>query len=183
MDESKFTTHQYTSSTFVESCGAVLFDLSNPSSKRVCIGNIVDKNEWILLKGRRNINESRQDAALREIYEETGYRGTLLPVRMATRATATGDPADVRDRPRVHDGLSEPFMCTVRELPFDGGVKIIWWYIATLNENGEVGPGEADIRAQFFDCDEAIGKLWFETDREVLRKAMEIVEDTMARAA
>ena len=184
MAESHYLTQQFTSSTFVESCGAVLFDLSNPSFKRVCLCNILDKNEWILAKGRRNINESRKDAALREIYEETGYRCKLLPVTMSTRATAADDPADVPDEPRVHDELTEPFMCTVRELPNRTGVKIIWWFVAILDDaNGGSGPGEEKFRPEFFECEEAVGKLWFKLDREILRKAIEIVEKTMARGA
>jgi hypothetical protein len=100
---------------------------------------------------------------------------------MVTRATASNDAANVRDRPRVHDGLNEPFMCTVRDLPNEGGVKIIWWFVATLDDGGEErGPGEDTFRSEFFDCEEALDKLWFETDREVVRKAVEIVECTLA---
>jgi hypothetical protein len=67
MAQSSFPTHQYSSSTFVESCGTVLFDLSKPYSKRVCLTSILASNGWVLAKGRRNINEARKDAALREI--------------------------------------------------------------------------------------------------------------------
>jgi 8-oxo-dGTP pyrophosphatase MutT (NUDIX family) len=174
-------TQQYTSSAFVESCGAILFDLSSPSSKRVCLANILAEDKWVLVKGRRNINEARKDAALREVYEETGYRAKLLPVRMSTRATAPDDPADVDDRPRVHDGLTEPFMGTFRQLAGGLGVKVIWWFVAVLDDGSEErGPGEETFRIQFFDCKEAEQKLWYETDREVFRNALAIVESTMA---
>lgn len=182
MAQSNFKTHQYPSPSFVESCGAILFDLSHPPTKRVCLGNIISKNEYILPKGRRNINESRKDAALCEVYEETGYRCKLLPVAMATRATALDDDADVADVAKVREDLTEPFMFTVRELSVHAGVKIIWWYIAVLDDdNGERGPGEENIRPEFFECEEAVGKLWFELDRDTLRRAVEIVEETMAR--
>jgi 8-oxo-dGTP pyrophosphatase MutT (NUDIX family) len=184
MAESHFPTQQYSSSDFVESCGAIVFDLSDPSCKRVCLSNIIAINEWILLKGRRNIDESRKDAALREFHEETGLRCKLLPIRLSTRATATDDPFDIPDNPRKHDGLTESFMCTVRHLPVGNGVKIIWWFIAELDSTDEnKGPGEEAFSSEIFDCEDAIGKLTFETDREVLRKAMEIVEDTKAREA
>lgn len=37
MATSPNTTTQYTSEQFVESCGAVLFDLSSPQKKKVCL--------------------------------------------------------------------------------------------------------------------------------------------------
>jgi 8-oxo-dGTP pyrophosphatase MutT (NUDIX family) len=100
MAESNFPTRQYPSSDFVESCGAIIFDLSHPSHKRICLSNIIAENKWILVKGRRNINESRRDTALREMYEETGYRCKLLPSLMPTRATTVHDPPDVSDENR-----------------------------------------------------------------------------------
>jgi 8-oxo-dGTP pyrophosphatase MutT (NUDIX family) len=180
MAESNFHTQQYTSDDFVESCGAVVFDLSDASRKRVCLSNIIAKNEWVFAKGRRNIDESRKDAALREFHEETGYRCKLLPVDMRTRATAADEPPDAPDMPLVHRGLTEPFMCTVRNLPGESGVKIIWWFIAELDgiEAGK-GLGEEDLRSEFFDFEEAVEKPWFKTDRKVLRRAIEIVEDTL----
>jgi 8-oxo-dGTP pyrophosphatase MutT (NUDIX family) len=176
--ESNFPARQYDSSAYVESCGAVLFDLS---CTRVCLSQIIDKGEWVLAKGRRNINEPRKDAAYREVHEETGYPCVLLKVRMPTRATARDDPCDAPDRARVHDGLHEPFMCTIRELSPGEGVKIIWWFIAFhVPELGERGPSEKSFRTEWFQREEAIEKLHFENDREVLRKAIKVVEDSMA---
>jgi 8-oxo-dGTP pyrophosphatase MutT (NUDIX family) len=181
MAASIFPTRQYSASNFVESCGAIFFDFSNPATKRVCLANAISLNEWVLVKGRRNINESRKDAAIREVYEETGFRCKLLPVRMPTRATTFDDPPDVPDCPHMHENLTEPFMCTFRELPTGSGVKIIWWFIALVDDvNGQRGPGEETFRVEFFECKEAVQKLTFETDREVLRKAIQIVEDTAA---
>jgi 8-oxo-dGTP pyrophosphatase MutT (NUDIX family) len=180
MATSTFSTEQYTSSDFVESCGAVLFDLSDPSSKRICLANIINEDKWILVKGRRNINETRKAAALREVFEETGYRAKLLPARMPTRATASNDPHDVPDQPRVQDGLTEPFMCTFRKLAGSAGVKVIWWFVAMLDDvHGERGSGEEEFRIEFFDCKEAEQKLWYETDREVFRNALAIVQGTV----
>lgn len=180
MAQSHFPTRQFTSSEFVESCGAIIF--SDPCSRRVCVAKLVETGEYVLLKGRRNIQESRRDAALREAYEETGYRCELLPVRMAVRATALGDDPDVPDYARMYDGLEEPFMCTVRDLPHGAGLKIIWWFIAVVSDINETrGPGENTFKVEFFNCDEAVTKLHFETDREVLRRAIEIVDDTLTK--
>ncbi|KJR82655.1 uncharacterized protein SPSK_03539 [Sporothrix schenckii 1099-18] len=42
---------------------------------------------WQLPKGRKNIGEDLQSAALRETYEETGVRANLLPLKIRTRST------------------------------------------------------------------------------------------------
>ena len=72
MAESNFVTRQYASEQFAESCGAVLFMSPKPQNAKVCLVNYLQTNEWMLPKGRRNIGESRRDAALREVAEETG---------------------------------------------------------------------------------------------------------------
>ena len=182
MAQSIFTTRQFASDGFVESCGALLFNLSDPRAIKVCLVNLVHKNEWLLAKGRRNVGESRKDAALREVTEETGFRSALLPVTMATRACDPGGPVDAPDKPTVYDGVTEPFMCTLRDLPDGKGVKIIWWFVAVLegDEEEQCGRAEEGFKAEFFLCEEAVQKLKFETDREVLRKAVDIVEATMA---
>jgi 8-oxo-dGTP pyrophosphatase MutT (NUDIX family) len=74
-------TTQYTSEEFVESSGAILFDLSH-ETKSVCLIHYTVKDEWLLAKGRRNCGESRLEAALREVEEETGYKCHVYSVTM-----------------------------------------------------------------------------------------------------
>lgn len=180
MAESSFVTRQYASEQFVESCGTVLFISSKPANAKVCLVNLLRTNEWMLPKGRRNIGESRKEAAVREVAEETGLQCRLLPVTMSTRACAAGDPPDVPDEARTQIDITEPFMCTVRELPKGNGAKLIWWYIAVLEYDAysRKGPGEAQFKPEFFAADDAVQKLHFESDREVLRKAIEIINTT-----
>jgi len=164
---------QIPSTNFVESCGAVLFDLTS-ASKKVCLLHCLENNEWLLPKGRRNIREHRSDAATREVTEETGYACHIHPVTMSTRAPAASSDADVKDEARTYPDLTEPFMFMMR--PIDGGasVKIIWWFVAVLDgeEGVERGPGEKAFEAEFWDCEEAVRKLTFESDREVLERAI-----------
>ncbi|KAI8936486.1 hypothetical protein NX059_006891 [Plenodomus lindquistii] len=184
MAQSIFPTHQYPSTHFVESSGAILFQLPHlhhTTETKVCLINLLSENEYLLPKGRRNINESRKECALREVYEETGYRCKLLPVRMATRACKVDDLPDREDCVRVMEGVVEPFMCTIRELGGDKGVKVIWWFVGGLEGEGEDeerGLGEEGFEVGWFTVEEAVGKLRFETDREVLRRAVGVVEDT-----
>ena len=180
MAESSFVTRQYTSEQLVESCGAVLFSSSKPANAEVCLINLLSKNEWMLPKGRRNIGESRKEAALREVTEETGLQCRVLPVTISTRACDPYDPPDVPDEARIQADITEPFMCTVRELPQGNGTKLIWWYVAVLEYDAfsRRGPGEKQFKSQFCTADEAVQKLHFESDREVLRKAVEVIITT-----
>ena len=178
MAQSSSATRQLSSENFVESCGAILFDFSNPQEKKVCLIHHFKNDEWLLAKGRRNCGEARKDAALREVMEETGYRCRLLPVTMATRAPPTDASANIPDRARVYPGLTEPFMCTMREIGHRLHVKIIWWYIAVLDDESEANrlAGEDDFRPEFFSYRKAIETLTFQTDRGVLEKAFQLVE-------
>ena len=117
--------------------------------------------------------------------EETGYRCCLYPVTMPTRAPPADAPANIPDKAHVVVDLTEPFMFTLRELGPEKGVKIIWWFIAALDEDVEGKeqlPGEAQFTPQFLPCDEAITKLTFQTDRDVVIRAVELVEGSITRS-
>ncbi|KAK8244862.1 NUDIX hydrolase domain-like protein [Phyllosticta capitalensis] len=162
-----------TSEEFVESAGVILFD---KSLDRVCILHHLDGDVWVLPKGRRNCGETRQVAALREAKEETGYSCRLLPVRMSTRAPpANEDDTSTPDEARLLNDLTEPFSLTLRELGGGGGLKLVWWFIAVVDEAEAPAAGEAMFQPCFLPCHEAVQKLTFPGDRETLEKAIEII--------
>ncbi|KAJ5182641.1 hypothetical protein N7492_000257 [Penicillium capsulatum] len=182
MATSSYTTTQYTSEQFVESCGAILFDVHNST---VCLIYYHAKNEWILAKGRRNCNESRHDAALRELREETGYQAHLHPVMMQTRAPPMDEQQHTPDQPRAFPDLVEPFMMTLRQLGGDGerDIKLIWWFIAALDDAGIASSdpgGEEGFTPKFFRLPEAMQKLTFQNDRDVLERAIALVEPDLS---
>jgi 8-oxo-dGTP pyrophosphatase MutT (NUDIX family) len=172
MAASSHPTTQYTSSQFVESCGTILFRLS---TKQVCLIHHLSKNEWLLPKGRRNCAESGQQAALREAREETGYPCSLHPVTMLTRAPHENEAGDVPDLPREYADLTEPLMVTIRKLEGGEGVKLIFWYVAVVDDRGREDR-EPAFNAEFLGYGEGVSRLTFEGDREVLRAAIAIVE-------
>ncbi|KAI4861789.1 NUDIX domain-containing protein [Hypoxylon rubiginosum] len=173
MAASRWKSTLYPSEQFVEACGAVVFDTST-DPKRVLLLYEGACDEWLLPKGRRNCNESRKEAAIREVREESGCAIQLRPITMNTRAPSELEAADVKDEPRAYDSLTEPFMLDVRDLGNSKGVKLVWWFVAELG--GVQGDGEAQFRPEFVQCDRAVEQLTFQKDREVLGKALEIME-------
>jgi len=173
MATSKFQTKQYNAEQFVESVGAIAIKVS---TREICLVQYL--GEWMLAKGRRNIGESRSQAALREIKEETGYSCHLLPLTMKTRAPPATETGDYPDEPRVHENVCEPFMLTCRHLHRNNGIKLIWWYIAAIDESAEVGPGEEQFITRLAGFEEALSMLTFENDRGIVRKAMGIFDET-----
>ncbi|KAI1125396.1 NUDIX domain-containing protein [Nemania abortiva] len=181
----------YPSDLFVEACGAIVFDNSGfgsvsdsssdlsgslSASTKVCLLYDSLNDEWVLPKGRRNCNETRQAAAAREVREESGYSIILRPLRLATRAPGETEPPDVGDVPRIYDGVVEPFMLDVRDRGPDLGVKLVWWFVADRDDTAEEGKAEPGFQSAFVECENAVERLTFRRDREVLLRAMKLVE-------
>ncbi|KAI1496312.1 NUDIX domain-containing protein [Biscogniauxia marginata] len=187
----------YPSDLFVEACGAIVFDgpittvpAAAAEPRKVCLLYYVAKDEWLLPKGRRNCNETRPAAAAREVREETGHAVRFPPLRLATRAPAASEPPDVRDVARAYDGLAaEPFMLDVRDLGDGegggeegggggGGIKLVWWFVACLEGDAAAaeGEGEDQFRAVFVECGVAVEMLTFQKDRDILERAIALVE-------
>jgi len=201
MATSSWPTTNYASSSLTESAGAVLFDLA---FGRICLleyptskpGSSTPRIEYLLAKGRRNWSETRADAAMREVGEETGYACELLDASMETRCPpSVEEDGNTPDEVRTARGRGEPFMLQVREVG-EARIKLIWWFVAgSLREGGHEGAshspkntgtelrdgmgvygmGETQFKPVWFRYEEAVERLTFEDDREVVRKAIEIV--------
>lgn len=175
---SRFPTIQYSSDELVESAGAIPFHLS---TKRVCLLHLIYRGEYLFAKGRRNCGESRLAAALREVREETGYPCRALPVTMSTRAPPQVETEQSPDSPRTYPNLTEPFTLQIRQLSGERNIKLIWWYIAAINEDEPFSkdrPGEDEFQVALFSYEEALQKLTFQLDREILQKAIDVFEAT-----
>ncbi|VUC20064.1 unnamed protein product [Clonostachys rosea] len=176
MAEPRFPFEQYMSEAFIESAGAILFRLA---SREICVLHVLDSDEYVLAKGRRNCGESRQAAALRELTEETGFSGRILPLNMHTRSPPAVEVEKLDDRARFYEGITEPLTLQIRRRG-DSEVKLIWWYVAAVDETvSPVKSAEKErYAAEFFSYSDVLEKLTFRTDREMVKKAIEVVENT-----
>jgi 8-oxo-dGTP pyrophosphatase MutT (NUDIX family) len=179
MLSSTFEPAQLPSWAFVESAGAVPFRLSTRS---VCVlrrGG--GGGEVLLAKGRRNVGERRRDAALREEREETGLVCRLLPVDVRTRAPPAGEEGgQAGEGARLERGACEPIVLQTRRLG-DGSVKLIWWYVAAVEEGVEVARDAVDeerYAVEFYSYADVVEKLTFQNDRELVKLAIDLVNDT-----
>lgn len=176
MAGSRLESEQYTSEAFVESAGGVLFRLS---SREICVLRLLNRDEYVLAKGRRNCGEARHEAALREVTEETGFTCRLLPVNMHTRAPPLVETEQLDDQARFYTNLCEPFTLQIRRLE-ENQVKLIWWFVAVLDE--ETSPKETMEKdryaVEFYSYTDVLDKLTFQLDRDMVKKAIELVENT-----
>ena len=99
-------------------------------------------DDWSLPKGKLEPGESWEEAALREVEEETGLRATLGD-ELASTHYAVGD------RPK-----------TVR-----------WWRMSVIAEDGHEPDHEVD-ELRWVTPDEAMGLLDYEPDRQLVRQAL-----------
>ncbi|KAG5747067.1 hypothetical protein H9Q69_002478 [Fusarium xylarioides] len=171
MTTSHYQTETFTSENFVESAGTILFHLS---TSQICIMHDRKRNEYILPKGRRNIGESRRDTAIRETTEETGIPCRLLPINIESRLCLS-DERDAPDEARVFKGLCEPISVQMRRIG-EGEMKLIWWYIAAVEENKTAGKCEDEFEFEWYEYGEVLKKLTFQNDRELVAKAVELVQ-------
>jgi 8-oxo-dGTP pyrophosphatase MutT (NUDIX family) len=179
MAESRFQSDQYTSEQFVESAGAILF---RPSSREVCVLHLHQRDEYVLAKGRRNCGETRQATAVREVSEETGFTCRLLPVNMYSPAPPAVETEELHDRARFYTGICEPFTLQIRRVG-EGQVKLIWWFVAAVDEHvpqKDTLEGER-YSVEFHSYEAVLDKLTFQMDRDMVKRAMELVENTYTK--
>lgn len=135
---------------------------------------------WQLPKGRKNIGEDALcSTALRETYEETGYKVQLLSKNILTRATM----AKGRQEPGpIYEAQSaEPIAMVHYTEPFpglEGGpvTKVCFFYVATVRDDALPVANTQDtdevLKAYWLTCADALERLTFGAERRALETAM-----------
>lgn len=201
----KLPTEQFPSTNFLICSGSILF-ASTRAPLQICLLHHTERKEWLLPKGRKDRGECVPVTAMRETFEETGYPCRQLPLDMVTRAPAA--TAQTKDAPECVHACEEPFMLTLRrttttrpivngnaggcasgsaieEETRDGGVKLIWWFAAVCTGMDKVDGTQTAVESfesAFFGVDEALRRATFQTDREVIAKAVQLVRATYPEA-
>lgn len=103
-------------------------------------------DDWSLPKGKAEPGESIADTALREVKEETG---------LVCRIVCELEPV------RYGYGSGK-------------NLKVVYYFLMKPVAGGLEPPGQEADAAQWFDIDEAMGRLTYEHDRELLQKAVRL---------
>ncbi|KAF9458694.1 hypothetical protein BDZ94DRAFT_1270016 [Collybia nuda] len=115
-----------------------------PSTDKVVVLHEKEDKYWFFPKGRKDIGESLETTAIREAYEESGFRATFLPLYTNTRAPAPPD-----DKLRALRKNTEPVFLSLmswrarsthphRERP--AGEYLTTWYVGQIPEDAEYRP-------------------------------------------
>ncbi|KAK0703546.1 NUDIX hydrolase domain-like protein [Lasiosphaeria miniovina] len=169
---------------FVMSCGTVTLDLA--LGKVLIVWN--KKYEIFQLpKGRRNIDESMLDAAIRETYEETGHKVTPLCLNIATLATLPRDDKSKEYVSPKNKDVTDGYLST----DYLGGcvypdpqaetdtLKAVLFFAAKGDSTATPvsGTQEAweDLHARWMTIEDAASKLRFKGEVDAVRKAVENV--------
>ncbi|MCW3015430.1 MAG: hypothetical protein JWO02_2522 [Solirubrobacterales bacterium] len=116
---------------------------------QVCIIHRPDYEDWSLPKGKLDAGESYEQAAVREVHEETGLRCTLGAELSSQQYT------DRKGRPK-----------TVR-----------WWAMEVVEDEGLTPSREVDER-RWVPVQQADALLDYEHDRELVREALQATRGT-----
>jgi ADP-ribose pyrophosphatase YjhB (NUDIX family) len=194
------------STDFYLAAGTVTVD---PKQRKVLIVHDLEANKYQLPRGRKDWGESLTETAIRETFEETGVRPTLLAVPLSTRATAP-EAAFTDPGHRYHAAVNTaawhgkgpllvPGTALLSEEPFAmmqhyqafGQLAVVVFFVgvADSREEAEKNTQMADEKYEslWVEYDDAAEYMEDEAYGQVVRCALELVErlekDDRARAA
>ncbi|CAA7262029.1 unnamed protein product [Cyclocybe aegerita] len=175
----------WSSRDFMLGAGMVLIQRR---THKIVVVHETRKDYWFFPRGRKDVGESLEQAALREAYEESGYRAQFLPLINRTHQPTS---------PQVHDYDSyyntEPvFMSLTSWRPRRrrngtmeryGGEYLTTWYAGMIEEDAvaETGtgmPDEQDYQSHVLPFDEA-ERLVFGVERQILFYVWEMYIETI----
>ena len=125
----------------------------------VALISVGEKSRWQLPKGLVGGGESPEQAALREVREETGLDGALVAPVETVEYWYIGNVGRTGARVRFH--------------------KFVHFYLLRYAA-GEVGDHDHEVNeARWVEIGAAHGMLAFKTERAVLARAREMIEEMM----
>ncbi|KIM81965.1 hypothetical protein PILCRDRAFT_820843 [Piloderma croceum F 1598] len=174
-------------SDFLLGAGMVIIQ---PETEKIVVIHDTKSNIWFLPKGRKDVGESLEQTALREAYEESGYRVEFLPLYTPTRAPVSPDV------PRGHYELpnTEPIYVSViswaprknhqSRATDNGGEYLSFYYVGQIppdavHNEGTGMPDEQSFTTHLLSVKDAVEKAgWLEG--LVIHKAWKLWQSTVA---
>ena len=149
------------SDDFVLSSGTVPLDISN---RLVLLLYYRPKGEYMLPKGRKNVGETLEAAAVRETTEESGFECRLFRHGLSTNAQQLTEPKH-----------TEPI--AVQQRMNKGVRKIIFWYISEVDshshQKSDTQEEGEEFDVEWVRMEDAPSKCSFVDDRVIVQKALE----------
>ena len=125
----------------------------------VALISVGEKSRWQLPKGLVDRNESPEAAALREVREETGLSGELIAPVETVEYWYVGNAGRTGARVRFH--------------------KFVHFYLLRYTSGGVSAHDHEVNEARWVEIGEAARMLAFKTERTVLARAREMLEEMM----
>ncbi|KAJ7146200.1 NUDIX hydrolase domain-like protein [Mycena epipterygia] len=167
---------------FLLGAGMVLIQ---QTTRKVVVVYERQKKYWFLPKGRKDIGESLEQAALREAYEESGYRVEFLP--LYTNSCAPIPPAN---RHLGYVPNCEPIFINTTSYRArqrgnwvaPPGEYLTFWYVGQIpedavREEGTGMPDEVNYETHLVDVHDAV-KMLFRDEARVVNYAWTLFEQT-----
>ncbi|KAG9006056.1 hypothetical protein FRB94_001037 [Tulasnella sp. JGI-2019a] len=164
------------------SAGSVLFRFQ--PRPQICVLRNKKNGETVLPKGHKDLNETIEEAALRETYEETGWPCEFMPTDILTRVPPAGQSSGTH--PRLAPSSTEAIAVTFRRLDETGkDIKFVWWFITQVTSTERSLGTQMDSEnfdPEFVDLDEVVNQLSRPGDRDVVVRALDLVRKTKAKS-
>ncbi|KAG7443240.1 uncharacterized protein BT62DRAFT_1009426 [Guyanagaster necrorhizus] len=159
----------WASCDFMMGSGMVIIQ---PSSHKVVVCYDSLRQEYFLPKGRKDVGESLEEAAVREAYEESGYEAQHFPLYKVTRAPAPPKDPGARESPHT-----EAVYVSVRswgpKKHDEGGEYFTFWYVGKIGPDAKWTPGtgmpdEQHYSSELYEYGDALRLLRGGTQQRVL---------------
>ncbi|KAI0031786.1 hypothetical protein K488DRAFT_24058, partial [Vararia minispora EC-137] len=159
-----------------------------PSTGKVVVVNDRDTGYWFVPRGRKDIGETVEMAALREGYEESGYRAVFLPLYQPTGAPlppGTQDDGLRTGEPLFMKIIGQPTIVdrNTRSTYRRGDEYVCYYFVGQIpadavREANTGMPDEASYVGELLDLDDAVARLTDPAEKDAVVVAYSLWEET-----